>query len=48
MESKEKEASNEYSITACVFVGAVTFLPSRYIATIGGIHSDTQTDGRDL
>jgi hypothetical protein len=32
----EKDASNIYSIVVCVFVTAVTFLPSRCLATIGG------------
>jgi hypothetical protein len=32
----ENDASNSSSIVACVFVTAVTFLPSRYLATIGG------------
>jgi hypothetical protein len=32
----ENEVSNSSSIVACVFVTAVTFLPSRCLATIGG------------
>jgi hypothetical protein len=32
----ENDASNNSSIVACVFVTAVTFLPSRRLATIGG------------
>jgi hypothetical protein len=32
----ENEASNNYYILACVFVGAVTFSPSRSLATIQG------------
>jgi hypothetical protein len=31
----ENDASNNSSIVACVFVTAVTFLPSRCLATIG-------------
>jgi hypothetical protein len=31
-----------------VFVAAVTFLLSRYLATIADTHRDTQTDERDL
>jgi hypothetical protein len=33
----ENNASNNSSIVACVFVTAVTFLPSRCLATIGGV-----------
>jgi hypothetical protein len=32
----ENDVSNNYSIVECVFVTAVTFLPSRFLATIGG------------
>jgi hypothetical protein len=32
----ENDASNNSSIVACVFLTAVTFLPSRWVATIGG------------
>jgi hypothetical protein len=32
----ENDVSNNSSIVACVFVAAVTFLPSRYLATIVG------------
>jgi hypothetical protein len=32
----ENDASNNFSIVACVFVTAVTSLPSRCLATIGG------------
>jgi hypothetical protein len=32
----ENDVSNNYSIVACVFVTAVTFLLSRCLATIGG------------
>jgi hypothetical protein len=32
----ENDSSNNSVIVACVFVTAVTFLPSRYLATIGG------------
>jgi hypothetical protein len=32
----ENDASNISSVVACVFVTAVTFLPSRRLATIGG------------
>jgi hypothetical protein len=34
----EDDVSNSSSIVACVFVAAVTFLPSRCLATIRGIH----------
>jgi hypothetical protein len=33
----ENNASNNSSSVACLFVTAVTFLPSRCLATIGGI-----------
>jgi hypothetical protein len=42
----ENDASNNFSIVSCVFVTAVTFLPSRCLATIGGIHTHRQQ--RDL
>jgi hypothetical protein len=32
----------------CVFVAAVTLLPSSCLATIGDSHADTQGDGKDL
>jgi hypothetical protein len=32
----ENDVSNNFSIVACVFVTAGTFLPSRCLATIGG------------
>jgi hypothetical protein len=32
----ENDASDNSSIAACVFVTAVTFLPGRCLATIGG------------
>jgi hypothetical protein len=32
----ENDASNNYSVIACVFLTAVTFLPSHCLATIGG------------
>jgi hypothetical protein len=38
----ENDASNNSSIVACVFVTAVTFLPSSCLATIGG-YTDTHT-----
>jgi hypothetical protein len=38
----ENDASNDSSIVACVFVAAVTFLPSRCLATVG-IHKPTHT-----
>jgi hypothetical protein len=44
----ENDASNNYSIDACVFVVAVTFLPNRCLATIGDTHTDTKANGRDL
>jgi hypothetical protein len=37
----ENDATNNSSTVACVFVTAVTFLPSRCLATIGGIHIQT-------
>jgi hypothetical protein len=45
---KKTDASNNSSIVAYVFVAPVTILPSRYLATIGDTHIDTQTDGRNL
>jgi hypothetical protein len=33
----ENDVSNNSSIVTCVFVTAVTFLPSRFLATIGGV-----------
>jgi hypothetical protein len=36
--------SNNSSITACVFVAAVKFLPSRCLATIGGYTQTTEMD----
>jgi hypothetical protein len=36
MDRIENDASNNYSIVSCVFVAAVTFLQSRFLATIGG------------
>jgi hypothetical protein len=44
----ENDASSNSSIVACVIVTAVTFLPSRCLATIGGIHRHTHTQQRDL
>jgi hypothetical protein len=35
----ENDASNNSSVVACVLVTAVTFLPSRCLATTGGIHN---------
>jgi hypothetical protein len=32
----ENDSSKNSSIVACVFVSEVTFLPRRYLATIGG------------
>jgi hypothetical protein len=43
----ENHASNNSSIVACVFVTAVTFLPSRCLATIGG-YTDMHRQQRDL
>jgi hypothetical protein len=39
----ENDASNNSSIVACVFVTAVTFLPSRCLATTGRMHRHTHT-----
>jgi hypothetical protein len=36
MDRIENDASNNSSIVSCVFVVAVIFLPSRFLATIGG------------
>jgi hypothetical protein len=36
MDRIESDVSNHSSIVACVFVTAVTFLPSRCLAMIGG------------
>jgi hypothetical protein len=52
----ENDASNNSSIAACVFVTAVTFLPSRSLATIGkfltrsclSTYRDTQTNRRGV
>jgi hypothetical protein len=44
----KNDAPNNLFIVACVFVTAVTFLPSRCLATIGDTYTDTQTDGRDF
>jgi hypothetical protein len=56
----ENDVSNTSFFVACVFVTAVTFLPSRCLATIGGFllsrslatiwdtHTDTQTAGRNF
>jgi hypothetical protein len=44
----ENDAPNNSSIVACVFVTAVTILPSRCLATIGGIHRHTHRQQRDL
>jgi hypothetical protein len=48
MDIIENDASNNYSIVARVFVAAVTFSPSRCLATIGDKHIDTKADRRDL
>jgi hypothetical protein len=44
----ENDVSNNSYIAACVFITAVKFLPSRCLATIRGIHIQTQTDGGDI
>jgi hypothetical protein len=56
----ENDESNSSSIVACVFIAAVTFLPSHCVATTGiftkllhsnykgDTHLDTQSDRRDL
>jgi hypothetical protein len=36
----KNDAFNNYSIGACVFVAAVTSLPSRCLATVGDTHTD--------
>jgi hypothetical protein len=46
--SRKKDAFNNSSIVASVFVTAVTFSPSRCPAMIGVIHLETQTDEKDL
>jgi hypothetical protein len=38
MDSIENDASNNSCIVACVFVASVTFLPSRSLATKGGVY----------
>jgi hypothetical protein len=38
---EKNEASNNSSTVSCIFVAAVTFLPSRYLATMGNIDTDT-------
>jgi hypothetical protein len=49
MDFIEKDAPNNSSIVVYVLVPAVTFLPSRCLATVEEqIHIDTQTEGRDL
>jgi hypothetical protein len=40
MDRIENEKSNNSSIAACVFVTAVTFLPSRYLAKIRAIFTE--------
>jgi hypothetical protein len=35
---RKKDTHNNYSIAACVFVAAITFSPSRCLATIGDTH----------
>jgi hypothetical protein len=40
----ENDASNNFSVVACVFVAALMFLPNRCLAT----HADIETDGRHL
>jgi hypothetical protein len=40
----ENDASNNSSIVACVFVIAVTFLPSRCLATIRGLLPSPSND----
>jgi hypothetical protein len=44
----EDDTPKDFSIVACVFVATVKFLPSRFLATIGYTHIDTQIDERDL
>jgi hypothetical protein len=48
MDRIENDASNNSSVDASVFVAAVTFLPSRYLATIRDTYIDKQTAGEDL
>jgi hypothetical protein len=43
MDRIENDTCSNSSSVSCVFIAAITFLPSRCVATIG----DTQTDGRD-
>jgi hypothetical protein len=42
MDRIENYANKTSSIVACVFVAAVTFLPSRYLATVEEIYLQTQ------
>jgi hypothetical protein len=44
----ENHSSNITSIVACVFIAVVTFLPSRCLAAIGDVRTDTRTDDRYL
>jgi hypothetical protein len=49
MDRIENEAFKYSCILACVFVAALTFLQSRFLATIRGyIYTHTQINGRDL
>jgi hypothetical protein len=56
MDRIENDGSKNPSTVACIFVAAVTFLPSLCLAVIGGVLpsrclatiGDTQTDGKDL
>jgi hypothetical protein len=48
MDRIENEAAKNSYFVACVFVAAVTALPSRCLTTLGDTHTDTETDVRDL
>jgi hypothetical protein len=49
MDGIENEAQNNSSTVSWVFVAVVTFLPSRWLPTIGRIHRQTdKTVRRDL
>jgi hypothetical protein len=46
MDRIESDASNNFTIVACVFVAAVMFLPNRCLATIGE-YTYKHTDWRE-
>jgi hypothetical protein len=44
----ENDASNSSYTVAYVFVVAATFLPSRFLATVGDTRTDTETDAAEM